>query len=300
MTEPTLAFSRLDQLGAIRVGGKDARAFLHSQLTQDIAQLAPEQATLAAWLDARGRVRALFELVPQESSYLLLTPADRLEALVGELQRYVLRADVALSADRDTVCAALIGDSGPFLAERQLPLGDSAQSLLWQADTAWIRLMPDLVLCGAPADTIGELSAALPPASPHAFARHIIDAGLSCVPSALAEKFIPQMLNLDRLGAVSFDKGCYPGQEVVARTHNLGSVKRRLHRFSAGAGPLPAIGSDVCDAAGSKTGTVTAAADTEGGIVLLAVTQIDQIDAGLRLADDGRTLKSLSLPYDLH
>jgi folate-binding Fe-S cluster repair protein YgfZ len=106
------------------------------------------------------------------------------------------------------------------------------------------------------------------------------------------------MLNLERIDAVSFSKGCYPGQEIVARTENLGEVKRRLVRFACGPGPLPTAGSEVLDSADRAVGEVNRSSATGQGCELLAVIQIDALGDRLTLAADGRELERQPLAYE--
>src|SRR5690606_39183642 len=129
--------------------------------------------------------------------------------------------------------AALVGDVEALLAARGVALGPAPGDAACAADADWIRIGPELTHVVGPEAAIEALRTALPEA-PEALATLAeIELGLPAVPPALAGHYVAQMLNLDVLDAVAFDKGCFPGQEVIARTHNLGAVKRRLRRFSA-------------------------------------------------------------------
>lgn len=281
----------------LRASGRDARAFLQGQLTRDIVHLGTARAALAAWLDARGRVLTLLEVIPDAEDWLLVVPADLAETVQTRLGRYILRADVELALEPDIAVHAILGDAAGLLAERAVVLDAAAWSLARTNAVAWLRIGPALVRALAPPAALATVLDGLPTAEPPAVALAEIRLGLPRVDAASSGKYIPQMLDLDRLGALSFDKGCYPGQEIVARTQNLGSVKRRLARFGADSGPLPAAGTRLSDSTGEPAGEVLRAADTGHGIELLAVVRNEA--AALRLdSSPARTLERLALPAE--
>jgi hypothetical protein len=119
--------------------------------------------------------------------------------------------------------------------------------------------------------------------------------GIPAISGALADRFVPQMLNLDLLDGISFDKGCYPGQEVIARVHHRGSVKRRMRRYASASAAPPAPASEVATADGAPVGEVVRAAHGESGVELLAVVDHAAAAAALRVA--GAPLRELPLPY---
>jgi hypothetical protein len=119
--------------------------------------------------------------------------------------------------------------------------------------------------------------------------------GLPAIGAPVVEHFVAQMLNLDVLDAVSFDKGCYPGQEVISRVHHLGSVKRRMRRYACGAQAPPAPGAAVMTADGQNVGEVVRAARADPDCELLAV--VEHTAAGWALAVEGARLRELPLPY---
>jgi folate-binding protein YgfZ len=292
MTEAT--YCRVAEQGLLRITGSDARRFLHAQTTQRIDDLAPQETRLAAWLNPKGRVVALFDVVPAEDGFWLILPADLCAEVAVKLGRYVLRADVRIEAVTERAVYALLGDSDDWLADRGItlpPRGVAAGN-----DALFIGIGPgrvDIIAAAAPpAALFADLDAATPDAANLA----AIVLGRPDVPASLSERYIPQMLNLDRLGGVSLTKGCYPGQEIVARTHNLGTVKRRIQRFgtSQGARPLPDDG--IVDASGHTAGEINRVARAGHGFEMLAVVQVGVTGGSLTLASDGRELKSLPLP----
>ena len=286
---------RLKSIGVIRVGGTDARAFLHAQTTQNIAALAENQSTLAAWLTAKGRVRALFDVIATGDAFYLLLPEDQIEPLCRQLRMFVLRSDVVLEPQPDVVVGALVGDSSDWLRDHGIDLSTRTENANYRPACAVDRLTfvevgTGLVFVLGDAVEIDTRIADIERGDADDADLAAIRLGRPKVPRALSEEFIPQMLNLDVLDAVSFTKGCYPGQEIVARTKNLGAVKRRLVRFRVGEGARPEPGDEILTGS-DRIGEVNRAAATESGYELLAVVQLESLDGELSLAADGRALE---------
>jgi folate-binding protein YgfZ len=273
MSDPRLSF--LTDQSVIAVSGRDARKFLHAQLTQNIADLPPDRATFAAWADARGRVRALLHVVPDRERLLLVTSADLVADLLSKLQLFVLRDDVALAHAADLMVAVIVGDSRAWFASRAIALGSNVSSVARADGLTWIRIGADLVYAIGKPEAIRAPVRALVESSANHAELALIRSGLPLVGIAQSEQYTPHMLNLDRLGGIAFDKGCYPGQEIVARTENLGAVKRRVRRFKTEQTHLPARGSAVLDASGAHAGEVLRAAPAATGIEILAVVPVD-------------------------
>jgi len=285
----------LHDRAVLAVAGRDARAFLHAQLTQSIADLPADRSTLAAWADARGRVRALLRVVQTPESWLLVTSADLADSVLAKLRLYVLRADVALARAPVDVFA-LAGDARAWLASAGIELAHAKDAQAAAHGVTWVRAGPELVYALGPEDAVRAATAAATAAADGADAVELaeIRLGLPVVDTSSTERYIPQMLNLDELGAVSFGKGCYPGQEVIARTQNLGAVKRRLRAFAAAAQALPARGAPITGPDGASAGEVNRAARAPGGVELLAVVRVDLPAAALSL--DGAPLTELAPP----
>lgn len=264
------AMCLLSHLAAIDVRGADARDFLAAQLTSDVARLPAGHSQPAAWCNPQGRVIATLRVVDLGDGFRLVLAADLRERVLERLRMFVLRARVELVS----ASAVLAGCFGR-------PAGRAPQALPQQTDATasdgaitFVR-MPGAeryLVTGAPA-AVRALSAEDPQALPERWRVADIEAGLANVYAATSERFLPQMLGLDRIGGLAFDKGCYPGQEVIARLHYRGGLKRRLYRGTvAGAAPPPAPGSAIVTAAGETAGEVVDAAHAPGGAVrLLAV-----------------------------
>lgn len=284
MSEPSNPIS--DAPVCLAVTGADRIDFLQGQLTQDVARLEADRILTAAWCNPKGRVSALLTLVHGRDRVLLFLPDWQADDFTERLLRYRLRADVEIEPQPETRLVAV--DSGP--GGMQLPEGEPVLAT---------RLLPGteprvMEICTA-ADHLEGLDDTLLPAE--AWRHAAIRAGRPALYPETAESFTPHMLNLDLLDAISFRKGCYTGQEVVARTENLGRPSRRMLRFSAGAEP-PAPGSRLMDAAGSAAGTVVRAAQDDGGSEFLAVVSIKQLGGELRL-EDGTPAAPGSLPYSV-
>ena len=272
----------------LAVAGRNAGDFLQRQTTQDLAALAPGDTILAAWLDARGRARALFRVLRTWDRWLLAIADQDAGALANDLRMFVLRSDVKLAVEPEWLAIARIGDAEDWLAACANPDRDDARTAGRREEACLAQLAPELFHLYGPAARVRAIAGSIDGDSQAAI-RAEIAAGIPSVPPAIAQQFTAHMLNLDTLGAVSFAKGCYPGQEITARTQNLGAVKRRAMPFRAQTDPLPALGSSVVDAAGEPVGTVIRAvrADTRQA-VMLAVVQLDRLDMPLYLPLEGR------------
>jgi hypothetical protein len=309
-------YARLPGIGVLSVAGRDAAKFLQGQATCDILGLPPGQTTLGAFCTAKGRALAVFRVLRVEDRVFLLLPSDLLEAVRLHLRKYVLRAEVRIEdASAHWAAFGLFGQqSAAALHALGLPPLDQDNEAEGQGGllaSFYAIRMPDvggprvLVLAdAAKAEGIGRFWEA------QGFARldeacwHLEDirAGLPTVTPATAEAFVPQMLNLDLLGGISFNKGCYTGQEIVARTHYLGSLKRRMFRLRGGEGPPPRAGDGLSVGEGEErnAGTVVAAAASpDGGYELLAVLGGDLAEtAGSVFKTAGGARLALSdLPY---
>ena len=274
--------------GLIRASGEDARDFLQGQLSNDVQLLTSNHTVSAAYCTPQGRVLALVTLLPQTDGILMLLPADLVQAVLKRLQMYVLRARVNLQ-QVDSEHLLICGDELPGGVRQRDELVQGPDGLGWVASTE-----PALFwrLLAAPKHA--------PPTTPYdanqARLWHIL-AGLPAINEGSSGQYIPQMLNLDALGAVSFRKGCYTGQEIVARTHHLGRIKRRLFRIS-GNGPPPDPGVNI-EGSGQNVGQVLISAAVDQGFAALAVMQLDMVQGDVALKIDGAGIEIQPLPYAL-
>jgi folate-binding protein YgfZ len=270
----------------IEVTGDDATEFLHAQFTNDVQALAAGGAQWNGWCSAKGRLLATFLLVKRAQGYLMLLPAEIAAPIAKRLGMFVLRskvkiADASGSLERIGVAgtqareqvAAVLGDApAPLRAiERDGAIGVALDA------TRFVLFAPD-----ARAQQIWlALSRSATPAGADAWEWTSIRAGMPTVVAATQEAFVPQMANFDLIGAVSFQKGCYPGQEIVARTHYRGGLKRRMAiaHFAPDAHPAPGE-SLFSPAFGDQAAGVVAnaAPSPEGGFDALVVAQIESLE----------------------
>ena len=297
----TLCLCPLSLLGFIRVDGTDAEDFLHGQLSQDLRALSPNNAPLAAWHSAAGRVRAIFRVLRVDEGWLLVTESDLAASVTADLQKYVLRDDVSLRDVGDRwQAAALLGDSDRWLEQHQIELGADAGQRVVVNGLSWLRLGPRLVHAIGPTSSIGAIAGELPRGTSDDVSLAEISLGLPRLTPELQDRFIPQMLNLDLLGALDENKGCYPGQEIIARTQNLGAVKRRMLRFSADLTRIPEAGTVIRDEAGAVVGDIIRSSEATQSREILAVTRLDSLDGKLvSETEPNVVLLREPLPYEL-
>jgi tRNA-modifying protein YgfZ len=271
---------RLPSLGSIIVTGTDAQPFLQGQLSSDLRELTHARGQLSAWHDPKGRVLVFLRMLPWQDGYLLVTHATLRDTVVAKMRMYVLRAKVQLQAG-PPVHGLAPAHAPQWLAAAGLESADATLSAAEAHGLAALR-----VPGAAGWLVVGELGGqrfAEDEAAASAWERAEIEAGLPEITPATSGQFIAQMLNLDRLGAISFTKGCFPGQEVIARAQHLGRVKRRARLFSAEGGP-PQPGEALQEAGGA----VLRAVATPAGCLLLAVVPVDE--PGPLHLGDGRPL----------
>ena len=275
------------RMAPVDVRGRDATGFLQAQLTNDVSALAPGGVALGAWCNPRGQVRNLFWTVRrnEEPAFVLVAPDGEAEGLVRGLRAFVLRARVEVERGTESVLGVAGPESETYIGTRAGQVPEPGRVVDRQGLAAFRPPSGPrrfLVLGPEP----------LPPELPHVGWRRLeIEAGISWLNDASRESFIPQMLNLDRLGALSFEKGCFPGQEVIARTRYLGRLKRRLYRGRTAAGVRPVPG-DPIRSGERSAGTIVAVESTakeSDGYVLLAVLRTECADSSLETAD-GRSI----------
>jgi folate-binding protein YgfZ len=303
-------YSALGGLGVIAVTGDDAARFLHGQLTNDVEHLTADRLLLAGYCSAKGRLLATFRLWRDEGAIYLLLPRELLPGVLKRLSMFVLRAKARLADDSAGWRAWAVFGAGAESKLRAIAGAVPAapgDCLRWGA-ARLARLhgsarLRERFLVLAPAAGAEQLLATLsdqPDAGEGAFWWSEIDAGIPTVFAATQEKFVPQMINFELVGGVSFSKGCYPGQEVVARSQYRGKLKRRMQlAHSAEAAPAGADVFAVGDAEAAGT-VVMAASAPGGGFDLLIECPLEKAESPLRLgAPDGAALAPRALPYGL-
>ncbi len=295
--------ARLHTLAVLLCEGDDARAFLQAQLTNDVASLGAHEARRAGWCSAKGRLMATMLVVPHGGDFLLQLSRDLAPAVAKRVSMFILRAKVKLADASDAWTQ--YGIWGPGAAGRLAELGlEAPRDLLGSAAGAAgivVRVAAERFVVLVSAGESARIESALADAGEEAWNLEDVRDGLPRVVRATQEHFVPQMINLEKLGAVDFHKGCYPGQEVVARTQYRGALKRRMIRARVAGAASAGDELFARDLAGQAAGSVVnAAAAPEGGSELLAVLQISSIESGseVRLrSPEGPALEWLPLPY---
>jgi len=297
----------LSQYGVLAVAGADARAFLHGQLSCDVEGLVDGGAVYGAYCTAKGRVLASVLVWSDAGSFFLLLPRAIAAGVRKRLQQYVLRSKVVL--DERSNALAVLGLAGSAAAHAVAGVaGGAPQGPLEIARSdgiAAIALGGDRFLMLADAARApgvwDRLAATLTPVGAPCWEWLEIASGRPWITAPTQDQFVPQMANLEVLGAVNFRKGCYPGQEIVARTQYLGTPKRRLHLAHVESDAAPAPGAAlVADGAGEQSAgmVVNAAPAPGGGYDLLAVVQTAAAAGTVRLgASGGPALRFRALPY---
>ena len=301
----------LVHLGVIRAAGEESAPFLHNLFSNDVKKLAGDEAQWNSFNSPKGRMLASMLLWAEEGGYALALSSDILAPMHKKLSMYVLRSKVKLTdASGET---ALIGVTGPNARPIIEALGLPAASGDMRQGSAdgmrCIRLNPTAYVLAVPTDRAASvfeqaLAAGATRAGTDAWQLAMIRAGLPLITAATQEEFVAQMLNYELIGGVNFKKGCYPGQEIVARTQYLGKLKKRMYRVRIDAEQAPAAGTDLFTPAFGEQSAgklVNVAASPDGGFEALAVMQISCADTGeIHLGSPtGITLMLLDLPYSV-
>jgi folate-binding protein YgfZ len=288
------SYAALGNRACIDVRGTDATAFLHGQLTRAVLPLDGADAPLAGWADARGRIRAVVRVVRMPERWLLVTPRDGADSLVKKLRLFVMRSKVEVALAEDVAVAALLGDAPDMLADSGTPT--PLNRTVCRDELCFVRVGKTYwQAVGGPA-ALRSFAEPLTAAAEAAAELAEIALGIPAITPQTAERFVAQMLNLDVLGAVSFDKGCYPGQEVIARVRNLGGVKRRARRYAIDTAP-PAPCTPVLVEGSQQIGEVVCSAAAAQGCELLAVVEHAAADSVLTC--NGAPLRALELPFEV-
>ncbi len=291
----------LDTLGVLRVRGPDARKFLQGQLSNDMSRLTPERALLAGYHNVQGRVIALLRLLELGADdFIAILPRELVSALVARLGKFILRAKVKLSDESAQwqVLGMLPGPDAEPAAGTRLPLPGGVRE---DAGAHIVRIgeSPARLLMVRPRGSAPPAPDA--PLSLADWQLAAIGAGEPQVYAATSEEFVSQMLNLDLLDGISFEKGCYTGQEVIARAHFRGRVKRRMQRFITEGVAQLAPGDTARLADGRPLTVVAGAQHADGRCEFLAVTALTAGAESPSEVAETRALAAtqLPLPYAL-
>lgn len=263
--EPSLAnafFMTLSQLGVLQVEGEDAQSLLQNLLTNDVAALAINQSQLAGLCNPKGRLLAIFLLLRRSNSYQLILPKTMCAGLQQRLSMYVLRSKVTITDVSDNMtCMGLTLGANGIISSQVLP------NEIYQAsehdDSVLIKYpgsQPRFLYIGSPSQVTDFTAELLEQqwqlAAESDWELLDIEAGLPIILPETKEQFTPQQVNLDLVNGVSFKKGCYPGQEIVARLHYLGTPSRRMFQAEVHTANLVKVGDEVTSDKGDIAGHV--------------------------------------------
>ena len=297
----------LSHLGLLELSGDDAVAFLQGQVTNDIEQLNGANSQYAAYCNPKGRMLALFLAFAHYDHLHLQLDGRLLEPIMKRLKMYVMRSKVTITDASDNIMRMAVAGKNSEAALQAMfaRVPQQAHELVSLDNGALIRLpgsVPRYMVYSsiehAPA-IWNQLKQTHQPVGKACWEWLEIQAGIPDIVPTTQEEFVPQMLNLDALDAINYKKGCYTGQEIVARTHYLGKVKRRTQLAHIASAEPPIAGDDVLDKDGNETGKIVrSAASPHGGFDVLAQVRLESLAAG-KLLWNGYELQMQNLPYSL-
>lgn len=297
----------LNLYGLIKISGEDAASFLQNLLSNDIKELDSGCSQLSSFCTAKGRAIALFRLFKIGEAYYLRLPYELIETLLKRLQMYVLMSKVSLQTEPSWIACGIAGTGATASLERHLSIRiDQVDRLEWMENGCVIRVPGnERYEIYAPLETMQvlwpKLHKDLQLSNSAGWRLLDIRNGIAQIYAATSEHFIPQMMNLELVGGVSFKKGCYPGQEVVARMQYLGKLKRRMYHVQIEATEAPAPGSAIVAVDNDKTheaGEIVDACAVSETVEALAVLPIASTRLSLHVGStNGAPLRLLKLPY---
>jgi folate-binding protein YgfZ len=303
----TAVFSELRSAGLVSVRGPDAQAFLHAQLTSDIAGLGASRTQWSGYCSPKGRLLATFLVWRHDDEFLLQLPESLRASIQSRLARYVLRARVKLENPESRLYGVWGDNARATIANVAGELPSEAHHVSMAEGVRVARLSIDRFVVVASSQRAASVRAMLlshaREAPESVWSRLDIQAGVPIILPQTQEEYVPQMVNLDAIGGLSYTKGCYPGQEIVARTHYLGRLKQRAYRIHVPVTEPPLPGDPLYSplfGADQASGAVLYAAPSEKhGYDALAVVQTSAARSGeLRLKSIGGPVVELkSLPY---
>ena len=290
--------TELSHLGFLRISGEDARDFLQNLTSNDVRHLDEKTAQYNSMCSPKGRMVASFLLFKMDGDYILQVPMEMVERVKKRLSMYVFRSKVSIAQ----AALSAIGLSGqgaeaalPGLPETKMAIGKIDSGIAIKLSDSRFEIVSEPENA---AKMLEILETSTEPSGKEYWERMEI---LDALPVVLPETeglFVPQMANFELIGGVSFQKGCYPGQEVVTRTHFLGKIKRRMVIAHVDSRIEPNPGDEVLSGE-EATGTVARSAPSpDGGYDILAVIHMEHRTGELRLKS-GELLKLLPMPYSL-
>lgn len=298
----------LSHLSLLKLSGEEAVSFLQGQVTNDVKQLNGSNSQYSGYCTPKGRLIALFLAYRYEDNLYLQLDRRLAEAITKRLRMYVLRSKVVIEDISDsTVRVGVSGKNAEAGLGSLFPTLPAAPHELMSNENGVLIRLPgsvprfELITDAAHAQSVWEqLRQQLKPVGRNAWEWLEIQAGIPDIQPGTQEEFVPQMVNLDALGGINFKKGCYTGQEIVARTHYLGKVKRRTQLAHLSGQNQPQPGDDVfVEGSNEPVGKIVRSAPSPaGGFDVLAEVRLESLEAG-KLSCNGSPLVLSPLPYSL-
>jgi len=296
-----MLFNLTDQ-GLIKVHGEDAESFLQNQLSNDVRNVNESTHQTSAWCSPKGRIIASFRIFKREDAYFLSVSADLIEPIIKKLRMYVMMSKVTIEdASAELVHFAYSGKqliNAPTKPEQTLQSEGLSILNISGNDSSRFEIFGTI---DDAKKLWNELATTAEPTNNDAWNYLNILAGFPTITQASSEAWIPQMVNFIAIGGVDFKKGCYPGQEVVARLNYLGKTKRRMYRLEIDTSQLPNTGDSISTDEDKDAGKIlNAAINPEGKVEVLAILKIAQADSSLQLSENASaSIDVLDLPYSL-
>ncbi|BCQ60070.1 tRNA-modifying protein YgfZ [Pseudomonas sp. Boi14] len=276
-------FCPLSHEGVLAVRGPDASKFLQGQLTCNLNYLSDSQSSLGARCNQKGRMQSSFRILLEGDGCLLAMARELIEPQLADLKKYAVFSKAKLADESASWARFGLADAQVALSGLGLELPEEDGSVARADGLIALRVSSQRAELWVPAERVAslrqQLAAQLPEGELNQWLLGQVRAGLGQVMPETRELFIPQMLNLQAVGGVSFKKGCYTGQEIVARMQYLGKLKRRLYRLALPGDTLPAPGTALfAPSHNSAIGEVVLAARAQQGVELLAVLQAEAVE----------------------
>ena len=287
--------SDLSYLAIIEISGTDAESFLNGQFTSNIGNITEHQLQFSAWCNPKGQVKTTFYIYRHADNFYILLPEELKASFLKQLSMYILRADVQLTDQSDSLTRlGLCLEKSEIL--NQLP-DNLAVLPLAATETKQEQSRYIIVTDNEQAESIrNTLTEKLADTDPSVWQLLDIQAEIPWLTPETSEKFLPQMLNLDLMEALDYQKGCYPGQEIIARLHYRGELKRSLYLTTCTSKDTPESGANIVSSENKTVGTAIQAQTDNGLTYILAVIDNNSIQDNLCLFDtDGSQLAISSL-----
>ncbi|WEF28917.1 tRNA-modifying protein YgfZ [Klebsiella aerogenes] len=306
-----LTLMTLDDWALATITGPDGEKYLQGQITADVSNLATDQHLLAAHCDAKGKMWSNLRVFHRDGGFTWIERRSLRDAQLTELKKYAVFSKVTIAANDDLVLLGVAGfQARAALAPLFAALPDATKPVVTEGATSllWFEHPAERFLLVTDVDTANRVTDALRGEAQlnnsQQWLALNIEAGLPVIDSANSAQFIPQATNLQALGGISFKKGCYTGQEMVARAKFRGANKRALWSLAGTASRVPEAGEDIELKMGDnwrRTGTVLAAVQLDDGRLLVQVVMNNDMepDSVFRVRDDAGSLSIEPLPYSL-